>query len=553
MRKTLLLMGSLFLLAFCAQTRVRHLPSQEGVVFPVEPAAEMAYEGQIAGEIFVREDTLFFATWGGDVVSVESKDNRLIWRVQLGESLGGPPALSGDSLLVADRNNTLHCLDLSGGQRWRKTVESAITGPAEGIGQCICFGTENGNLVALDRTDGRELWRYTSGAAVRSNPVEAGGRIVFGSDDHFLYLLDMKGSLVSQFEMDDRIGPTLCPDGHNLCFGTENGFFISFDLKRGIVRWKVRTGGSLSAPPLVSGSRIYFLTWDSVIYCLNRNTGTILWWQGIPSRVPYRLLNVEDKVVVSSLSSMLLCLDGKTGNTLGRADLEGEMKSNAVWISPRLLVSVFDRIERTEKIVLLKKQVRVILSSAPESPQAVDTDILFSADAVGFFQPSFEFFLTEGEVRRTVQEESEKSQWAWFPSEPGDYSVGVVVRDERQTKEAEIPFVVEREKPQVSFSYPASPPFRPGEDILFSVSTKGMTDPAYRLRLLRLMRFPFGTGGYLLLEEKGSEGQIRESVRQGSWIWTPQKEGIYLICVLAWEDDRQAAASEFLLIAKGNI
>jgi outer membrane protein assembly factor BamB len=551
MRKILLLMGILFLLSFCFHAKIRLLPYPEGIIFPVEQTSDIAYEGEIAGEIFQEKEFLFFATWGGDIFCLESSNRNLQWTIQIGEPLIAPLNLSEEFLFAADQTNTLHCLDLRGNRRWQNTIGSKITGPAARIGEAVCFGTEEGQLVALNRNDGREIWRYSAGMAVRSNPVAIEGGIVFGCDDHFLYILDKNGSFVARFEMEDRIGATLGLDGQFLYFGLENGSVICFDLKREIIRWKIRTRGILSYSPIVVKNRVYFLTWNNVLYCVHRITGSILWWKAIPSRIPFRLLIVKDRIVVSSLSSTLICLDGETGNTLGQADVGGEMKSNALWIPPHLLVCVFDKELGKEKLVVMKKQVKIALSASLEPPQVVNTEILFSAEAVGFHQPQFEFFVIEAETRKTVQEGSEKSRWAWFPSEPGAYRIGVAVQDERQAAEIEIPFVIEKEKPLVSLSSSSSSPLRAKSDILFSVSSTGLTEPEYRFQILHLIRIPFGTGGYFLLEEKNNGDVIRESPETENWIWSPQTEGLFLVHVVASDSAGKAETAKYFLISKG--
>jgi len=553
MRKILLLMGTLLLLSFCFQAKIRLLPYPEGIVFPVEQASDIAYEGEIAGEIFQEKEFLFFATWGGDIFCLEGSNRNLQWKIQIGEPLAAPLNLSEEFIFAADQTNTLHCLDLRGNRRWQKTIESKITGPAARIGEAVCFGTEEGHLVALNRNDGREIWRYSTGTAIRSNPVAIEGGIVFGCDDHFLYILDENGSLVSRFEMEDRIGATLGLDGQFLYFGMENGSVISFDLKRGIIRWKVKTRGLLSYSPIAVKNRVYFLTWNNILYCVHRITGSILWWKAIPSRIPFRLLIVEDRIVVSSLSSTLICLDGETGNTLGQAVVGGEMKSNAQWVPPHLLVCVFDKEKGKEKLVVMKKQVKIVLSASLESPQVTNTEILFSAEAIGFHQPRFEFFVVEAEIRRTVQEGSEKSRWAWFPSEPGTYRIGVAVQDERLAAEFEIPFVVEKEKPRVSLSSSASSPLHAKSDLLFSVSSTGLTEPEYRFQIFRLLRIPFGTGGFLLLEETNHGDAIQESPNAGNWTWTPQTEGLFLVHVVASDSAGKAETAKYFLISKGKI
>ena len=65
-------------------------------------------------------------------------------------------------------------------------------------------------VVALDASDGRLLWRYTTGARVDSPPTCYKGRLLFGSRDRWVYCLRASdGALAWRFRglPDDR---TIC-------------------------------------------------------------------------------------------------------------------------------------------------------------------------------------------------------------------------------------------------------------------------------------------------------------------------------------------------------
>jgi len=550
MKKAFWFLGFLAFLSSCSQVGNRLLPYPEGIVFPVEQMNGIAYEGEITGEIFQKGELFFFSTWDGGIHCLESTTGNIRWIFQLERPLTAPLSLSDEFLYAADQTNTVHCLDLHGRRLWEKGVESPITGPTARIGEVVCFGTQAGQLVALNRADGEELWRFSTGGAIRSNPVEWEKDIVFGSDDHFLYVVDENGSLVTRYEMDESIGPSLSSDNGFVYFGSDNGFVNKFDIHRGLVRWKVRTGGPLSNPPSVHNNRVYFVTKNNVLYCVNGTSGSILWWKSIPARVPYRLLMVEDRIVVSSLSNSLICLDGPTGIILGQAEVKGEMKSNPLWIQPLLLVSVFDKLEGREEVAILKKQIKIGLQASVESPQELNTEIVFSAEAVGFHQPRFEFYVSRNGIRTTVQESSEKNRWAWFPEEPGSHSIGVKVQDERLEAETEIPFVVTRPQPQVTMSSSLPSPRTIGDRIVFSAVSKGFSEPEYYLQIFRLLLIPFGSGGYLLYEEKELGDSVLKSPQTGSWTWTPESEGTFLIRIVASGGEKQAQTSRYFLILK---
>jgi hypothetical protein len=58
--------------------------------------------------------------------------------------------------------------------------------------------------------------------------------------------------------------------------------------------------------------------------------------------------------------------------------------------------------------------------------------------------------LREGEEERIGQERSEKKSWAWFPEKEGDFIVGVRVVDKKESREAEIPFVIKKKEKNIT-------------------------------------------------------------------------------------------------------
>jgi outer membrane protein assembly factor BamB len=210
------------------------------------------------------------------------------------------------------------------------------------------------------------------------------------------------------------------------------------------LKWRIKTGGKIVVPPVIAGRRIFFLSWNNVLFCLNKKNGHILWWDIIPSRSLYRLEISGTRIVVSSLSSLLVCFDTESGEKVGDFDAGQEVKSNPVWLQPYLIYSLYDELQDKGRLVFLKKVMNVSLKSSLESPQQVGKEISFTVSDTGFYKPKYEFTLKEGEEKKVVQAKSEKNSWLWFPEKEGNYVVGVEVADEKQSKKAEISFVIKK-------------------------------------------------------------------------------------------------------------
>jgi PQQ-like domain len=62
-------------------------------------------------------------------------------------------------------------------------------------GQALYVGDWAGNLYALDRSTGAEVWRYRAPKRVLSSPLIADGRLYFGSDDGAVYAINSASKL----------------------------------------------------------------------------------------------------------------------------------------------------------------------------------------------------------------------------------------------------------------------------------------------------------------------------------------------------------------------
>ena len=62
----------------------------------------------------------------------------------------------------------------------------------------LCFGAEDGRLIALDLNTGKKSWMFRADDMIRSTPAMAAGVICFGSDDGYVYALEIAPAAVGR-------------------------------------------------------------------------------------------------------------------------------------------------------------------------------------------------------------------------------------------------------------------------------------------------------------------------------------------------------------------
>lgn len=449
MKKNSLLTLAFLFLNSCSLFSPKAPSYPSGIFFPVTPDGEIVYQGKSMDLIQREGDRLYLSTQNGMVYCFDCINRKILWEIRVSEDLVSSPFLGARNIYVYDKNSVLYCLDKNGSLRWKIDVEESITSGILEFKAHVFFGTQEGYLYAFDTTSGDERWRFRTEGTIRSTPVFADSAVIFGCDDHYLYLLSEGGDLVGKIEVEGKIQGEPLVENNSVYFGSDNHYFYCFSLKSLKKKWRVKTGGTIFTPPYAAGKRILFLCWNNVLYCLNKKRGHIIWWQMIPSRSYYRFEISGDRVVVSSpsvvassLSSVLLSFDLETGESTGEFNAKQELASNPVWFDPYLLISLYDSLKDTGRILFLKKIVRVVLKSSKESPRRVGEEVRFTVSVRGFFMPQYEFYLKEGEAEIIVQESSERNSWVWFPEKTGDYVIGVRVFDGKENASIEIPFSV---------------------------------------------------------------------------------------------------------------
>lgn len=438
----------LALLTFsCSLLRPKVKPYPSGIVFPLEETGRVTFEGKINRALAKGEDgRLYFSTDSGDLYCLDSAAQKLSWQQANPSPFGVPPSLGPERVFIWDQQNVLSCFDRQGKPGWKTEVPDRISSPLAADRERIYVGTEAGELIALSQETGQPVWRFQTKGAIAAAAVFYMDSIILGSADGWVYRLSPKGVRRGAIDLGSPVLVTPLVEGHLLYVGTEDFVFQCYDLRSMKRKWKIKAGGRILVSPSADEKRVFLQASNNVLYALDKSGGDILWWWIAPSRSSYEVGFDEARVLVTSHSPFLFSLDRKSGKVAGTYEAKTEIRSNPVWVEPNLVFATFDSSADRGVINFLQKEVKVEISPSLSSPQPSGTEVGFTATATGFYLPRYEFYLRQGEERLVVQKAAEKNSWTWFTEKEGTYSVGVRVSDERQTKEAEIPFEISKKE-----------------------------------------------------------------------------------------------------------
>lgn len=181
-------------------------------------------------------------------------------------------------------------------------------------------------------------WKFHTNGQVISSPAVANNTVYVGSNDHYLYALDLAtGTQKWKFKAGSRVTSSPAVFNGNVYFGSYDGYYYAVNSKTGRVKWKFHTGGEhrfeakhihgaqpvselmpdpfdfyLSSPAVWNGS-VYFGSSDGNIYALDANTGNLRWKFQTGDVVHASPAISEGMLFIGSWDSYFYALNAVTG------------------------------------------------------------------------------------------------------------------------------------------------------------------------------------------------------------------------------------------------
>jgi outer membrane protein assembly factor BamB len=141
----------------------------------------------------VADGRVFFGSRDGFLYAVEAETGSLAWRFDHEVSwCVTSPAVDGGVVYAGSSDGLFaQAVDAQSGEElWRAPTEFRVFASPALSGETVLVADHAGVLFALDRRTGSERWRFRAGQAIQSSPVVANGTVYVGGDDGFVYAID---------------------------------------------------------------------------------------------------------------------------------------------------------------------------------------------------------------------------------------------------------------------------------------------------------------------------------------------------------------------------
>lgn len=190
----------------------------------------------------------------------------------------------------------------------------------------LYFTNSIGEIQSVNLKNKTLNWKVATGNAIYFSPIVVKNTLVIGTIEGNLLGFDNKSG---KQKWNTPVGGVLVGlpiVENNKLFTASSSAFICIDAATGQLIWENKLPQSYSqGTPLIQGDKIIFGTWDTNIYCLNKNTGSFIWkWNnGNNKQVLYSAGNVNAASSKSRLyfvtpERFLTILEIETGKTLLR-------------------------------------------------------------------------------------------------------------------------------------------------------------------------------------------------------------------------------------------
>ncbi|WP_163835102.1 outer membrane protein assembly factor BamB [Spartinivicinus ruber] len=289
---------------------------------------------------------------------------REVWNHQVGEGYDDKyykltPAIDGNRIFASDVHGEVVALDRdSGDELWEVELELPVSGGVTAGHGKVLVGTETGEVIALSQDNGKVLWKAQLTSEVLAAPQTDGQVVIARSIDDKLVGLDAEtGKRIWIYEGNPPV-LTLRGTSSPLLIkglavsGFSDGKMKAFAADKGIQVWEQRVAVpqgrnelerivDIDATPLFHEGVIYAVSYQGQLVALDPRSGEVL-WQRKASSVE-GLSQGFGNLYLSDNQSYVTAIDASSSSTLWQQqDLENRKITAPTPISNYVVVGDFE-------------------------------------------------------------------------------------------------------------------------------------------------------------------------------------------------------------------
>jgi outer membrane protein assembly factor BamB len=212
---------------------------------------------------------LMTSSGDGIVTALDPKSGKLIWKFQTDGRLLGPVSAGDERLYVGSDDGTLVALSQSDGKElYRVKLRSPIVNAAA-VADYIYVAEADGQLSALHPADGSVAWKVTLPSSTWTAPTVSDRRVIIACRNGDVLAYDAPtGRELWRYAAVDVVKASPIVVGGYVVIGTMAGAVKTLSAESGTLIGQARLNGAVAFSPVSDGSRVYVATQSGRVYCL---------------------------------------------------------------------------------------------------------------------------------------------------------------------------------------------------------------------------------------------------------------------------------------------
>lgn len=258
-------------------------------------------------------------------------DNLIDWTLKTGDEVRSSASMAGGAVYVGSYDGNLYAVDETDGSvRWRFRAQRGIVSRPVPSAEMVVFGAEDRNVYAVSRQTGRAIWSFRSNMPIRSSALVDEKACSIGSDDGFLYRIDRtKGTVVWRYRTWGPIRSTACAVGDHIVFGSDDGYLYSVHRDSGQMNWRFNIGAPVMSSPVAAQGLVVVGASDGSVRGFSDRDGKLVWTHQTAKAVIATPVVVDQTVYIGSADGSLYAVAIESGSLNWKSPLCRQITATA--------------------------------------------------------------------------------------------------------------------------------------------------------------------------------------------------------------------------------
>lgn len=311
-----------------------------------------AVDGVVSTPAIV-DDITYVGCLGGDLLALEVKTGKEIWKYRSIESsdpkefapgFAAPIAVSSELVFAGDDSGIFHAVERSNGKaRWRFTTEAEIIGGPTLTGDRVIFGSHDGNLYCLNQKDGSKVWEVATQGPVNGTPSLSGSyTFITGCDKPVMRIIDVeKGAQHAEAPLAKLLIASAAVVGETLYFGTDGGSVVAYDWMQKKPVWTYSVSGreqQIQSSPAILGDVVVIGSRDKHLHAINRTTGDAIWTFPTRAKIDGSPVIAGDRIYFGSADKLIYGVTLKDGKEVWKFPAGQSVVGSAAVAGGRMVI-----------------------------------------------------------------------------------------------------------------------------------------------------------------------------------------------------------------------